>query len=156
MLSIVFILPAYVATSFLASALLVRLAPKLYTSVKIRRHLILFLVLPALLLIDVVQLSAVFAKQLSSAARSGFEILTGRKLLTRHHAYYGYAQRRPRRTAGRNRSAKVSMTASNHAKRNSRRWFGCCAPGAPFANFISNSRYELRRGPGALILVGWP
>ena len=121
MFSLILALPAYVAASFLVSALLVRVAPGLYSSGRIRRHFILFLVLPVLLLLDLVQLSGGFARQLSAIARSGFELLSGRRLMTRHHTYYGYHQRKPRSTADRKRRVSTRTMVENQAKRSSAR-----------------------------------
>ncbi|MBX7541301.1 hypothetical protein [Qipengyuania sphaerica] len=111
---------AYVVGAFTASALMVRYAPRAHTSRQIRRHLVLFLVLPLLLTKDFVGIIEKLGKPLLRTARRAFERLSGTPLYSNDYSgsrYFAYGQRRRklRRSKRPTRSMKVPAKIAKQA-----------------------------------------
>ena len=106
--------PAYLAGTFLLSALMVRVAPKAHSSRQIRKHLILFMVLPILLVVDMLLSIDAIRRFGLHLAHSAFEFLSGRRLHSSDeygYAYFGYSRRRQNRRRSDRRAR--SMDTSN-------------------------------------------
>ena len=92
--------PAYLLAAFVLSATLVRVAPKAHSSRQIRKHLILFTVLPLLLVVDVLMSIDALRRVMKRGVRGAFEALSGRELFSgddNAYAYFGYSRRRQNR-----------------------------------------------------------
>ena len=87
----------YSALCFAASAMVVRFMPNSVAARIIRVRLAAMLALPLLLLVDVMALAGRFSSSALRRLRRLFEMLSGRKLRSRHSAYYGYGSRSRRR-----------------------------------------------------------
>ena len=100
MQSVIFAAAAYVVATFLASALLVRFAPRAHSSRHIRKNLILFTVLPILLVVDVLSTIDLLRQACRRVIRAAFELLSGRSLHSdefKGYSYFGYSRRRQNR-----------------------------------------------------------
>ncbi|QZD90597.1 hypothetical protein K3148_04170 [Qipengyuania aurantiaca] len=104
--------PAYLASTFLLSALIVRFAPKAHSSRQLRKHLVLCMVLPILLVVDAIMAVDALRKLATRIMRGAFEIISGRQLLSGDeyaYAYFGYSRRRQnRRKSDRRASAAAA------------------------------------------------
>lgn len=91
--TIVLAAAAYTVGAFLLAAMVVRLAPDNYSAHQIRKHLILFLVVPFLLFIDLVRLVDSAAGAGARLVRALFELVSGRRLYRSVSMYYRYPKR---------------------------------------------------------------
>ncbi|QYJ07080.1 hypothetical protein [Qipengyuania flava] len=119
MITIALSVLGYVGGTFLLSALLVRLAPDTFSARQIRKHLVLFPVLPLLLFMDVLAAIGVAGTAIAALFSNAFELISGRKLHRRSHDYYGYGasqrQRRSQRGHRAGRSSKRSVPTERRA-----------------------------------------
>ncbi|QZD94401.1 hypothetical protein [Qipengyuania gelatinilytica] len=85
----------YLGAAYLASALLVRFFPSSYSARQIRKNLVLVTVLPLLLVVDVLTSIDAIGRGLHAIVGRGFEVLSGRSLITRDkYSYFAYGRRR--------------------------------------------------------------
>ena len=104
----------YVGGTFLLSALMVRFLPGNFSSRRVRKHLILFPVLPLLLVVDAVHLCETVFRHGSGALRATFELVSGRQLHASRAEFYSYGRSR----SGSSRRASIG---SRHARKGARR-----------------------------------
>ena len=105
-------IPAYLLTAFVLSAILVRVAPKAHSSRHIRKNLILFTVLPALLVVDVLSSIDALRRLIQRMVRTSFELISGRELISREdkaYAYFGYSRRRRQNRRRSNTGSRTSV-----------------------------------------------
>ncbi|WP_226699905.1 hypothetical protein [Qipengyuania gaetbuli] len=81
---------SYFLACFLLSAAIVRAFPKSRIGIRLRRHLFLAGLLPALVLIELSAVLSVFFGIMLQGVRSSFELLSGHKLMNARSAYFGY------------------------------------------------------------------
>lgn len=85
----------YLSTAFLISALLVRFVPNCYTARQVRKNLPLFMVMPLLLVVDMLTSIDTLARLSHALLCGGFELLSGRRLLTHdRYSYFAYGRQR--------------------------------------------------------------
>ena len=88
----------YGALCFVVSAVLVRFAPDSVSARIIRKRLPAMLALPVLLVVDAFTLAANLSAAAVRGLRRLFEVISGRKLRSRHAMYFSYgSQPRQRR-----------------------------------------------------------
>lgn len=103
MQSAILAITAYVVATFVASALIVRFAPRAHSSRHIRKNLILFTVLPILLVVDILSTIDLLRRACRRMICAAFELLSGRSLYSNEfkgYAYFGYSRRRHNRRKG--------------------------------------------------------
>lgn len=92
---------SYFLACFLLSAAIVRAFPKSRIAIRLRKHLLLAGLLPALVLIELSAVLPVFFGTMLQGVRSSFELLSGHKLINTRSAYFGYGgSGRRRRSRG--------------------------------------------------------
>ena len=92
---------SYFLACFLLSAAIVRAFPKSRIGTRLRKHLVLAALFPALVLIELSAVLSVFFGMMLQGVRSSFELLSGHKLMNTRSAYFGYGgSGRRRRSRG--------------------------------------------------------
>ena len=108
---------AYLLGTFVLSALMVRFAPKAHSSRQVRKHLVLFMVLPLMLVVDILLSIDAFRRTGMRIVRGTFEFISGRRLHSSEeyaYAYFGYSRRRQNRRRS-DRRARVLGAGSKVA-----------------------------------------
>lgn len=101
---------AYLLGTFLLSALIVRFAPQAHSARQVRKHLVLFTVLPLMLVVDILSTIDACLKLSNRALCKTFELISGRRLLSgdeHAYAYFGYSRRRQNRRKGDRRARSM-------------------------------------------------
>ncbi len=86
----------YILATFFVAAMAVRFLPDNYSACQVRKHLILFLVIPFLLIIDLVSTIDAAAAAGSRLLRTAFELASGRRLYRSVNMFYRYPGRKSR------------------------------------------------------------